>query len=102
MLKNLAKIIDGSLSTVYQRLFESGEVPADCKLVSLSYLDQSVPMTGGNRPVRSPAQKWEGKRGRVGRWELGPKTEQWQRSKEEILILINMISECKITQYNTI
>ena len=41
------------------------------------------------------------------RWELGPKTEQWQPSKEYsyfhiTLILLNMRSECKITQYSTI
>ena len=27
--------------------------------------------------------KRERERGRVGRWELGPKTEQWQQSEEE-------------------
>jgi len=34
-------------------------------------------------------QKWEGKKGRVWRWELGSKKiEQRQRSKEENLILL--------------
>jgi len=35
-----------------------------------------VPVTEGSRPVGPRAQKWEGKRGRVGRWELAPKAEQ--------------------------
>jgi len=48
------------------------------------------------------AQKWEGKRGRLGRREVGPKTEQRQQSKEKNLIILNMISEHEITQYNTI
>jgi len=65
--------------------------------MSWSYLDQSVPVTGGSRPIGPLASKWEGKRGRVGRWEMGPKTEQQQQSKEENLILLNMILECKIT-----
>jgi len=71
-------------------------------VVSQSYLDQSVPVTVGSRPIVPLALKWEGKKGRVGRWELDPKTEQRQRPKEENLILLNMISECKITQHNTI
>jgi len=33
-------------------------------------------MTGGSRPAGPLAPEWEGKRERVGRWELGPKTEQ--------------------------
>jgi len=35
-------------------------------------------MTGGSRSIGPLAQKWEGKTGRVGRRELGPKAEQRQ------------------------
>ena len=39
---------------------------------------------GGSMPVGPLAPKnGKGKRERVGRWELGSKTEQWQQSKEE-------------------
>jgi len=39
----------------------------------------------GQQARRPPSPKMgrEGKRGRVGRWELGPKSEQQQQSKEE-------------------
>ena len=73
--------------------------------MSRSYLDPSVSVTGKQQARRPTGSKRE--RECVGRWELGPKTEQWQPSKEYsyfhiTLILLNMRSECKITQYSTI
>jgi len=38
-----------------------------------------MPVTEGSRPIGPLAPKWEGEMGRVGRWELGPKAEQWQQ-----------------------
>ena len=34
--------------------------------------------------------------------EMGPKTKQQRRSEEKQTILLNKISECKITHYSTI
>ena len=35
VLKELADVMAGPLSIIYQRSWESGEVPADCKLVHI-------------------------------------------------------------------
>ena len=58
--------------------------------LSRSYLDQSMPVTGGSRPMGSMAPKnWKGKGKGVGKPELDSekekRTEQRQQSKEENL-----------------
>ena len=81
--------------------------------LSRSYLDQFMPMTIDSRPMDPLAPKLGREKGK-GR-EMGAglkqtnkqtnkqtKTEQQQCSKEENLFLLTMISESKITQYNTI
>jgi len=62
-----------------------------CHEVISINLDQSMPVTGGSRPMGPLApQNGKGKGKGIGKWELGSerekRTEQWQQSKEENLL----------------
>ena len=55
-----------------------GEVSIVYGLVWLSSVTN-----GAGDPRTHALEKGKGKAGRVGRWEMGLKTEQWQRSEEK-------------------
>lgn len=56
-------------------------------------------MTSGAEGPTDPCPG-KGKQGK-GR-EMGPKTKQQRRSEEKQSIVLNKISECKVTHYSTI
>ena len=77
--------------------------------LSLSYLDQSTLIYARDRGAVGPwapwlPKKWEGKKERVAERGLGSEREKERSSSNDLRrkTYFTMISECKITQYNTI
>jgi len=50
---------------------------------------------GAGDPQIHTLGKGQGKGGRVGRWEMGPKTEQRHQSEEEIHLELRLINQIK-------
>ena len=65
--------------------------------VSMVYgpVQPSSATNGAGDPQIHTLGKGQGKGGRVGRWEMGPKTEQRQQSEEEIQLELRLINQIR-------